>query len=116
MIALYKANQYHIYIQLDRGAQSWNSIVFEITDTEKTVIASVDDVKSENKPDIKIQIVKNIPKDTSKTAGLLLSLPLAVGLQYDLAANIDTSDGLTNEASCLLNHIDYRQQHILGTV
>ena len=100
----------HLYTTR-KAAQSWNEAVFGIASTEKVIINSVDDVKSQDTKAVKNQILDKIPKDSTKTCGLLSSLPLAVELKYDLTANIDTSDGLTNGATCVLKKIDNRQEN-----
>lgn len=43
-----------------------------------------------------------IPLQTTKTAGLLSVLRIAVGSRYETVANIDVQDGITNGSSSIV--------------
>ena len=39
--------------------------------------------------------------------GLSRLIPVAVGCNYAFSSNVDTEDGLTNGAICIMRHINY---------
>ena len=43
--------------------------------------------------------------------GLYSLVSVATAAKYDLTANIDVTDGLTNGAECVIEHIDYRVEN-----
>ena len=49
-----------------------------------------------------------IPDDPSKTMGSYNVVLIAVGAKYDLTANVNVTDGMTNGAECIREKIDYR--------
>ena len=40
--------------------------------------------------------------------GLYSVVSIAVGAKYDLTTNVNITDGMTNDAECLIEKIDYR--------
>ena len=48
--------------------------------------------------------------DPSKTANLVKTLDIAIGMQYDVSVNVFTEDGIFNGASCVLKHVQYRPE------
>ena len=52
-----------------------------------------------------------IPDDPTKTMGLYSLVSVATAAKYDLTANIDVTDGLTNGAECVIENIDYRVEN-----
>jgi hypothetical protein len=46
------------------------------------------------------------------TANLAKHVELAVGMKYDITANIDVEDGITNGSSCEVKFIDFRIKEI----
>jgi hypothetical protein len=46
-----------------------------------------------------------IPNKQSETANLAKHVQLAVGMKYDITANIDVEDGITNGSSCEVKFI-----------
>lgn len=49
-----------------------------------------------------------MPSNQSDTANFAQEVELAVGMKYDLTANIEVTDGMTNCSSCEVKMIDYR--------
>jgi len=58
--------------------------------------------------DLKKQIKNKIPDDPRRTMGLSSVVLIATAAKYDLATNIDVTDGLTKCAECVVENIDYR--------
>ena len=48
-----------------------------------------------------------IPNDPTKTMGLYTLTSIATDAKYDLTANVDVPDALTNGADCIIKNIDY---------
>ena len=57
---------------------------------------------------LKKKMKEKIPDDPSKTMGLYTVVLIAVGAKYDLTANVNVTDGMTNGAECIVEKIDYR--------
>ena len=60
--------------------------------------------------DLKNQ-VKKISDDPTKTMGLYSVVSIAVGAKYDLTANVNVTDGMTNGAECVIEEIDHRVEN-----
>ena len=94
---------------------AYNDQIYEGAKTEKVVIHALDCIMGEVPNKTKewlIEALKDSKRfNSSVTAGLLCTLPIAVEHQYDLTINIDTEDGLTNGATCFVQAIDYRQEN-----
>ncbi|XP_070548510.1 uncharacterized protein [Ptychodera flava] len=85
-----------------------NNEVFRNTSTCKVKIPAMDTIIGDVSQKIKDNILKTIPTDSSKTCGLLSEACIAIGLRYDITANIDVEDGMTNGAGCIVQQIDFR--------
>ena len=78
---------------------------------EKVVIPCHDNVVSANIPAKECQnLINKLPYDYSKTAHLMKSLTLVVGMIVVMTVKVDVEDGLTNGASGVVKHIDYRME------
>ena len=82
-----------------------NSLVISQYPDEIVYIASHDTVLGDVSQEIAQKIKRNLPTDPAKTMQLYSELTAAVGMIYDISANVDTEDGLANGASCILRHI-----------
>ena len=76
--------------------------------SEKVKVSSVDTISADVSDNIKKKLLSNLPKKQSDTANLGNIVELAVGMKYDLTANIDVDDGLTNGSSCEVRLIEYK--------
>ncbi|CAC5389891.1 unnamed protein product [Mytilus coruscus] len=54
----------------------------------------------------KKQLLSSLPEKQSDTANLAKEVVLAIGMKYDLTANIEVTDGLTNGSTCELKLIE----------
>ncbi|KAJ8048298.1 ATP-dependent DNA helicase PIF1 [Holothuria leucospilota] len=84
-----------------------NSHIFKDSKKEKIIIQAVDTIGGDYPATVKQDLKKRFPTVANKTAGLMLSLPVAVDSIYETVANIDVNDGITNGSSCIVKHIQY---------
>ena len=84
-----------------------NKVVFEKCKNSKVCIKAIDIIIGDISDHLKETIRKHVPKDPSKTMGLFAVVDVAVGMKYDLTANISVLDGMTNGAEFILQKIDY---------
>ena len=78
---------------------------------EKVVIPCHDNVVSANIPAKECQrLIKSLPDDYSKTGQLMKSLTVVVGMIVVHTTNVDVDDGLTNGATGVVKHIDFRME------
>ena len=76
---------------------------------EKFVIQCHDIVVSANIPAKRHQsLIDGLPKDYGKTGQLKKSLTVVVGMIVVHTANVDVEDGLTNGATGVVKHVDFR--------
>ncbi|XP_062577686.1 uncharacterized protein LOC134239531 [Saccostrea cucullata] len=90
----------------NESVNAYNNQVFLLADGEKVNIPAYDSVVGRENL---IQHL-NLPDDSSKTAGLAKNVPIALGLQYEITANLCVEDGLTNGTSCKVEYIERRQE------
>ena len=67
-----------------------------------------DTVQADVSANVKAKLLNCIPNKQSETANLAKHVELAVGMKYDITANIDVEDGITNGSSCEVKFIDFR--------
>ena len=78
---------------------------------EKVIIPCHDNVVSANIPAKECQrLIKSLPDDYSKTGQLMKSLTVVVGMIVVHTTNVDVDDGLTNGATGVVKHIDFRME------
>ena len=85
-----------------------NNSLYQASHTEKAEIKCIDIIVGDMSDDLKKKMKEKIPDDASKTMGLYNVVLIAVGAKYDLTANVDVADGMTNGAECIIEKIDYR--------
>ena len=78
--------------------------------SQKVLVSSVDTVNADVSDSIKKKLLNSLPKNQSDTANLAKEVELAIGMKYDLTANIGVEDGLTNGASCEVKFIEYKTE------
>ena len=77
----------------------------------KVVISCHDSVVSAYIPAKECQkLINNLTDDYSKTGQLMKSLTVVVGMIVVHTANVDVDDGLTNGATDVVKHIDFRME------
>ena len=86
-----------------------NENLFDGSNAEKIKIPALDAVAASVPRRVKQKILRlDVLKDTRKTMGLEYSLEIAIGLRYDIVANLDIEDGLVNGASCVAKKVECR--------
>jgi hypothetical protein len=89
----------HIYLQNDL-VNGHNSIIFEHSEVSKKIqIHAWDIVVGDVSQEIKADIRSRIPKDCTKTMGLLSILQTGIGLRVEISTNVDVEDGICNGAA-----------------
>ncbi len=105
----YPQNAPHIFAE-NSFMQIFNDKIINSLNSQKVEIVCHDSIVAANiSQERQDRILKQIPRDASSTMGLPYSLTIVIGMIYDLTVNIDTEDGLTNGASCVVKYIDYKQ-------
>ena len=94
----------HLFLTNAKVLEHNNLVISQYPD-EIVYIASHDTVLGDVSQEIAQKIKRNLPTDPAKTMQLYSELTAAVGMIYDISANVDTEDGLANGASCILRHI-----------
>ena len=86
-----------------------NDRIFSQLPGEKNDVPCHDNVVSAYIPAKECQRLTNsLPDDYSKTGQLMKSLTVVVGMIVVHTANVDVEDGLTNGATGVVKHIDFR--------
>ena len=100
----------HIYTTNDE-VDKYNKDVYDKCSQLKTIISAQDFIVGDVTQSVKESMKSRIPSlKLSKTVGLFLHLPVAIGIRYEVCINVRTDDGLTNGAPGKIMHMDYREQ------
>lgn len=99
----------HLFIE-NKFVDTFNSNLLENLTTSKALIKADTDVLSQAKlsAEVKLKLIKNLPENQSSTGQLKTHLVIAVDMIYDISVNLDVADGLTNGATCVVKHIEYK--------
>ena len=106
----YPMTMAHLYTT-NASVNDHNNALYTPTKADKAQIKAVDIVVGDISDDLKKQMKNKIPDDTTKTMGLYSLVSVATAAKYDLTANMDVSDGLTNGAECVIENIDLRVEN-----
>ncbi|XP_060561861.1 uncharacterized protein LOC132721554 [Ruditapes philippinarum] len=105
----YPHNAPHIFAE-NSFMHAFNEKIINNINSQKVEIPCHDSIVGVNiSENIQNEILQRIPTDTNTTMGLQYKVTVVIGMIYDLTVNIDTEDGLTNGASCVVKHIEYKQ-------
>ena len=92
-----------------KDVASHNLMVLNETCSEQKVnIEAIDDISGDISPSLRDVLLNKIPTDASLTMGLQKNLELGLDLPAEMSLNIDTEDGLTNGAACIIKKFDFR--------
>ena len=91
----------HLYLQNER-VDSHNLQTYLKAQTQKYDIKAIDSVVESVSADVRRALLMRIPTDARKTMQLPHELHIALGLKYEIVLNVNTEDGLTNGASCVV--------------
>ncbi|XP_069109303.1 uncharacterized protein [Argopecten irradians] len=98
----------------NKQVDNFNKDVFDLASTTKVTVPSLDTVVGDIPANVKdrlIQALQNV--STTNTAGLMNVVPIAVGMPYEITANLNIQDGLVNGACCHVRKIEYKQENTL---
>lgn len=87
------------------------NILSNIEMCHRMEIEAIDTVSGNVSQSMIDAILLRLPEDPSKTMGLQKHLILGIGLPVELCLNLDTEDGLTNGASCIVRKFDLRVEN-----
>ena len=104
----YPSKATHLFVD-NELVNSFNLQYIERLETEKVIVKAFDVVQADVCSDIKRKLISCLPKNQSDTANLASEVELAIGMKYDLTANIEVTDGLTNGSSCEVKLVENRQ-------
>ena len=102
---MYPSDKTHMFIT-NASVNAHNHHVFENSSYDKAKIQAIDIIVGDVSDTVKEKMKAKIPTDVTKTMGLHAMLFIAVETKYDLTANIDVTDGMTNGTECVLTKID----------
>ena len=104
----YPKDALHLFAQ-NYYVDQHNDTILSQLPGEKYVISCHDIVVSANIPANRHQsLIDKLPKDYGQTGQLKKSLTVVVGMIVVHTANVDVEDGLTNGATGVVKHIDFR--------
>ena len=104
----YPKDALHLFAQ-NYYVDQHNDTILSQLPGEKYVISCHDIVVSANIPANRHQsLIDKLPKDYAQTGQLKKSLTVVVGMIVVHTANVDVEDGLTNGATGVVKHIDFR--------
>ena len=103
----YPINMTHLF-STNAQVNNHNNTIYQASHTDKAQIKCIDIVVGDMSDALKKKMKEKIPDDPSKTMGLYTVVLIAVGAKYDLTANVNVTDGMTNGAECIVEKIDYR--------
>lgn len=107
----YPKNAPHLFTT-NKQVDKFNSDIFDQTLSTKIKVPALDTVIGDMPANVKTRLVQSLLHvSTSNTAGLMTDVPIAVGMPYEITANLNITDGLVNGACCHVRKIEYKQQN-----
>ena len=79
-----------------------NNVLYTFSKNDKVEVKAVDIIVGDILDDLTKQIKNKIRDGPTKTIGLYSVVSVATAAKYDLATNINVTDGLTNGAECVI--------------
>lgn len=101
----------HLYCTRKDVAKHNLNVLENIPARDFATVDSIDELSGDVSSSLRETILSGLPDDSSQSMGLQKKLILGVSLQAEISLNIDTTDGLTNGASCCIKKFDYRIPH-----
>lgn len=98
----------HLYTTR-KEVEMYNTRVYDIAQVNmKIEIQAIDWVIGTSDSKIQSRVLDRIPVENSKTMGLSTKLKLVLNIPAEITNNVDVQDGITNGASCIVKHFDFR--------
>ncbi|CAC5400691.1 unnamed protein product [Mytilus coruscus] len=101
----YRTNVTHLFVE-NALVDNFNFQYISKLCSQKVKVKAVDTVCGDLPSSVKTKLLSSLPEKQSDTANLAKEVVLAIGMKYDLTANIEVTDGLTNGSSCELKLIE----------
>ncbi|CAC5394594.1 unnamed protein product [Mytilus coruscus] len=79
-------------------------------------VEAVETVCGDLSASVKTKLLSSVPEKQSDTANLAKEVVLAIGVKYDLTANIEVTDGLTNGSTCELKLIECKTKSLRPSI
>ena len=104
------------FFTVNAAKDEFNTFVLENTEGKCITITAVDHVSSDvPKSEQKKILYAAMDKKTSACGNLPYQLVVKEGVQYDITANVNASDGIVNGAECIIKHISQLETSKLPT-
>ncbi|CAC5392354.1 unnamed protein product [Mytilus coruscus] len=84
--------------------------------SQKVKVKAVDTVCEDLPASVKTKLLSSLPEKQSDTVNLAKEVALAIGMKYDLTANIEVTDGLTNGSTCELKLIECKTKSLRPSI
>ncbi|XP_076105470.1 uncharacterized protein LOC143073656 [Mytilus galloprovincialis] len=101
----YRTNATHLFVE-NALVDNFNLLYISKLGSQKVNVKAVDTVCGDLPASVKTKLLSSLPEKQSDTANLAKEVVLAIGMKYDLTANIEVTDGLTNGSTCELKLIE----------
>lgn len=102
----------HLFCTRDAVTCHNTSMLERMDSVNKISVNAIDEISGDVNSTLKPTLLERIPDDSKLTMGLQKVLVLGIGMPAEICLNIDTGDGLTNGASCVIRKFDFR---VLGS-
>ncbi|VDI25237.1 Hypothetical predicted protein [Mytilus galloprovincialis] len=107
----YRTNATHLFVE-NALVDNFNLQYISKLGSQKVKVKAVDTVCGDLPASVKTKLLSSLPEKQSDTANLAKEVVLAIGMKYDLTANIEVTDGLTNGSTCELKLIECKTKSI----
>ena len=98
----------HLFIQ-NQKVNEFNERVHNAATGENFSFKAIDSVIGANSAQLRDKILSQIPNDPRKTKQIASNLQLSVGERTEIALNVRTDDGMTNDAGNVVKKIQLNQ-------
>ena len=113
--ATYRTNATHLFVE-NALVDNFNLQYISKLGSQKVKVTAVDTVCGDLPASVKTKLLSSLPEKQSDTANLAKEVVLAIGMKYDLTANIEVTDGLTNGSTCELKLIECKTKSIRPSI
>ena len=103
----YPMHMTHLFTT-NASVNAHNNALYTLSKAEKAQIKAMEIIVGDISDDLKNQIKNKIPDDPTKTMDFYSPVLVTTAAKYDLTTNVNITDGMTNDAECLIEKIDYR--------
>ncbi|XP_063442198.1 uncharacterized protein LOC134722507 [Mytilus trossulus] len=111
----YRTNATHLFVE-NALVDNFNLQYISKLGSQKVKVTAVDTVFGDLPASVKTKLLSSLPEKQSDTANLTKEVVLAIGMKYDLTANIEVTDGLTNGSTCELKLIECKTKSIRPSI